>query len=89
LDDKVCGIGALVASELSYLDFSTKKPDEVVGAIIGGSKVSTKLPVIEGLMKNVKVLVLCGGLSFTFLKAQGIPVGNSLVEDSMIDTAKD
>jgi 3-phosphoglycerate kinase len=51
--------------------------------------VSTKLPVIKGLLKQVDMLILGGGLAFTFIKAKGIPVGNSLVEDSMIDTAKE
>lgn len=89
LDPKMCGIGSLVASELAYLDFSNLGPDDKVAAIIGGSKVSTKLPVIQGLLKSVDVLILGGGLAFTFLKAQGINTGNSLVEDGMIDTAKD
>jgi 3-phosphoglycerate kinase len=57
--------------------------------VIGGSKVSTKLPVIKGLLNQVDILILGGGLAFTFLKAKGIPVGNSLVEDSMVDTAKE
>jgi|UniRef100_A0A8J9S5R0 phosphoglycerate kinase len=89
LPKEVCGIGCLVASELAYLDFKNASSDEQIAAIIGGSKVSTKLPVIEGLLKNVQTLVLQGGLAFTFLKAQGIKIGDSLVEDSMIDTAKD
>ena len=86
-DPTVCGIGCLVASELAYLDFSSKTGK--VAAIIGGSKVSTKLPVIKGLLGSVDILVLGGGLAFTFLKSQGIRVGDSLLEESMIDTAKD
>merc|ERR1712176_1214254 len=58
-------------------------------AVIGGSKVSTKLPVIQGILNQVDVLFLGGGLAFTFLKAKGIPIGNSLVEDSMLETAKE
>ena len=88
LDAKLCGIGILVASELAYLDFKHVSSDEMIAAIIGGSKVSTKLPVIQGLLKNVQILVLQGGLAFTFLAAQGVSIGNSLVEESMIDTAK-
>jgi phosphoglycerate kinase len=57
--------------------------------VIGGSKVSTKLPVIKGLLIQVDTLVLTGGLAFTFLRAQGIPIGSSLVEDSMVETAKE
>lgn len=89
LDPKLCGIGALVASELAFLDFKTVSSSDKISAIIGGSKVSTKLPVIQGLLGSTDVLVLCGGLAFTFLKAMGIPIGSSLVEESMIDTAKD
>jgi 3-phosphoglycerate kinase len=57
--------------------------------VIGGSKVSTKLPVIKGLLNQVDTLVLGGGLAFTFAKAQGIPIGSSLCEETMIDTAKE
>jgi phosphoglycerate kinase len=86
---EVCGIGCLVASELEYLDFSSTSKTEKIAAIIGGSKVSTKLPVIQGLLGSVQILVLGGGLAFTFLKAQGVDVGDSLLEETMIDTAKD
>lgn len=87
LDTTLCGIGSLVASELDFLDFSSLKQGDRVAAIVGGSKVSTKLPVIQGLLRQVDTLVLGGGLAFTFLKAQGIPVGNSMVEESMLETA--
>jgi phosphoglycerate kinase len=89
LPEDLCGIGCLVASELSFLDFNAVSPDEMIGAIIGGSKVSTKLPVIKGLLDRVNTLVLGGGLAFTFLKAQGVAIGDSLLEDSMIETAKE
>mmetsp|Transcript_3730 Transcript_3730/g.5720 ORF Transcript_3730/g.5720 Transcript_3730/m.5720 type:complete len:442 (+) Transcript_3730:62-1387(+) len=89
MSEEVCGLGCLVSSELAYLDFSNMKEGETVTAIIGGSKVSTKLPVIKGLLNQVDSLILGGGLAFTFIKAKGIPVGNSLVEDSMVDTAKE
>ena len=87
LDTKLCGIGSLVASELDFLNFSHLNDGERVAAIVGGSKVSSKLPVIRGLLKQVDTLILGGGLAFTFLKAQGIPVGSSMVEESMIGTA--
>jgi len=83
-----CGVGCLVASEVAYLDFSHLGENEKVVAVIGGSKVSTKLPVIKGLLNQVNTLVLGGGLCFTFMKAQGISIGSSLVEDDMVDTAK-
>jgi phosphoglycerate kinase len=89
LPKELCGIGCLVASELAYLDFSNKKETDKIAAIIGGSKVSTKLPVIKGLLGSVDILVLGGGLAFTFLKAKGVNIGTSLLEEDMIDTAKD
>jgi len=89
LNKNLCGLGCLVSSEVSYLDFSSIDKGTTVAAIIGGSKVSTKLPVIEGLLNQVDILILGGGLAFTFIKASGIPIGKSLVEDTMIETAKD
>jgi 3-phosphoglycerate kinase len=88
----LCGIGALVASELAYLDFknvASSDTPQKIAAIIGGSKVSTKLPVIKGLLDSIDVLLLCGGLAFTFLRAMDIPIGSSLVEESMVETAKE
>uniref|UniRef100_A0A7S2SH60 Phosphoglycerate kinase n=1 Tax=Eucampia antarctica TaxID=49252 RepID=A0A7S2SH60_9STRA len=85
---EMCGIGCLITSELLYLDFEKTEGSKIT-ALIGGSKVSTKLPVIKGLLKTVDTLVLGGGLAFTFIKAKNIPVGNSLVEDSMVETAKE
>ena len=57
--------------------------------VIGGSKVSTKLPVIKGLLNQVHILVLGGGLAYTFAKAKGIKIGTSLCEEDMIETAKE
>jgi phosphoglycerate kinase len=89
LPPKLCGIGCLVASELAFLDFkSVSVGEERIAAIIGGSKVSTKLPVIQGLMASVQILVLGGGLAFTFLKAMGVNIGDSLVEEGMVETAR-
>jgi len=88
LPKEKCGVGCLIASEVAYLDFSTLGEGEKVAAIIGGSKVSTKLPVITGLVNQVQILVLGGGLAYTFAKAKGINVGDSLCEDDMVDTAK-
>jgi phosphoglycerate kinase len=83
-----CGVGCLIASEVAYLDFSQLGEGEKIAAIIGGSKVSTKLPVITGLVDQVHILVLGGGLAYTFAKANGIKIGTSLCEDNMIETAK-
>ena len=57
--------------------------------VIGGSKVSTKLPVIQGLLNQVHILVLGGGLAYTFAKAKGINIGTSLCEEEMVETAKE
>eukprot|EP00536_Pseudo-nitzschia_multiseries_P008348 jgi/Psemu1/197768/e_gw1.210.117.1 len=89
LPKEKCGVGCLVASEVAYLDFSQLAEGEKVAAIIGGSKVSTKLPVITGLVSQVQILVLGGGLAYTFAKARGINIGNSLCEDDMVETAKE
>jgi phosphoglycerate kinase len=71
------------------LDFTSIGEDDKIVAIIGGSKVSTKLPVIKGLLNQVQTLILGGGLAFTFLQAQGISVGSSLLEEEMVETAKE
>jgi len=89
LPKEKCGVGCLVASEVAYLDFSQLGETDKVAAIIGGSKVSTKLPVIKGLVNQVHILVLGGGLAYTFAKAKGINIGTSLCEDDMVDTAKE
>lgn len=89
LPKEKCGVGCLVASEVAYLDFSGLAEGEKVAAIIGGSKVSTKLPVIKGLVNQVQILVLGGGLAYTFAKARGIKIGTSLCEDDMVDIAKE
>jgi len=89
LPKEKCGVGCLIASEVAYLDFSNLAEGEKVAAIIGGSKVSTKLPVITGLVNQVQILVLGGGLAYTFAKANGITIGNSLCEDEMVETAKE
>lgn len=89
LPPQLCGIGCLVASELAFMDFkAVNTADEQVAAIIGGSKVSSKLPVIVGLLNSVNILVLGGGLAFTFLKAMGINIGTSLLEEDLLETAQ-
>lgn len=89
LPKEKCGVGCLVAKEIAFLDFTNLGEKDVVAAIIGGSKVSTKLPVIKGLLNQVNTLVMGGGLAFTFAKAQGVGIGSSLCEDDMVDTAKE
>ncbi len=81
--------GLLMDKELEYLTKATKHPDRPCVAILGGAKVSDKIEVIENLMKVVDQLLIGGAMAYTFLKAQGKPVGKSLVEDDKVDLAKE
>jgi phosphoglycerate kinase len=81
--------GLLMDKELEYLTKATKNPDRPCVAILGGAKVSDKIEVIENLMKVVDELLIGGAMAYTFLKAQGKPVGKSLVEDDKVDLAKE
>ncbi|MGW3485625.1 phosphoglycerate kinase [Rhodococcus indonesiensis] len=80
--------GNLVAAEVEVLGKLTSDPERPYAVVLGGSKVSDKLAVIEALAPKVDTLVIGGGMCFTFLAAQGIPVGNSLLEESMTETCK-
>jgi len=80
--------GLLLAEELDALAKALAKPARPMVAIVGGSKVSTKLTVLEALSEKVDQLVVGGGIANTFLKAAGFPVGKSLCEDDLVDTAK-
>jgi len=80
--------GKLVAGEVEVLKKLTVNPERPYGVVLGGAKVSDKLGVIENLLGKVNVLAIGGGMVFTFLKAQGLEIGKSLVEDEMIETVK-
>ncbi len=80
--------GSLMEKELQYLKGAIEEPQRPLAAIIGGSKVSSKIGVIETLLDKCDKLLLGGGMIFTFLKARGISVGNSLVEDDKLELAK-
>src|SRR5258708_23167219 len=80
--------GLLMDKELEYLTKATKNPDRPCVAILGGAKVSDKIEVIENLMKIVDKLLIGGAMAYTFLKAQGRPVGKSLLEEDKIALAK-
>ena len=80
--------GLLLAGELDALDKALANPARPMVAIVGGSKVSTKLTVLEALSEKVDQLVVGGGIANTFLKAMGNNVGKSLCEDDLVDTAK-
>lgn len=80
--------GFLLQKELDYLDGAVKEPKRPFAAIVGGSKVSSKIGVIEALLEKVDKLFLGGGMIFTFYKAQGLKVGSSLVEEDKLELAK-
>lgn len=81
--------GFLLQKELDYLDGAVSNPERPFCAIVGGSKVSSKIGVIETLLNNCDKIILGGGMIFTFYKALGKTVGASLVEDDKIDLAKE
>ncbi len=81
--------GFLVEKELEYLDKALNNPKRPFVAILGGSKVSTKIDVINSLMNKVDKLLIGGGMMFTFYKAMGIDVGKSLLEPDYISVAFD
>jgi phosphoglycerate kinase len=74
--------------ELQYLGKALQHPERPFIAILGGAKVSDKIDVIRNLIGKVDVLIVGGGMAFTFLKAQGEPIGKSLVEEDKIDLAR-
>ncbi len=80
--------GFLMEKEVKYLEPMVTNPPKPMTAIIGGAKVSSKIAVLESLLKNASALIIGGGMAYTFLKAQGHTIGKSLVEDDFIDTAK-
>lgn len=81
--------GFLLEKELEYLDGAVSNPQRPFAAIVGGSKVSSKIGVIETLLNKCDKLFIGGGMVFTFLKAQGYSVGSSLVEEDKLDLATD
>ncbi|MCL2809845.1 MAG: phosphoglycerate kinase [Treponema sp.] len=84
----VSAAGFLMEKEVNYLEPIVTNPQKPLVAIIGGAKVSSKIAVLESLLKNSSALIIGGGMAYTFLKAQGYNIGKSLVEDDQIDTAK-
>jgi phosphoglycerate kinase len=80
--------GYLIEKELQYLQAAIENPQRPLAAIIGGSKVSSKIGVIETLLDKVDKLLIGGGMIFTFYKARGLSVGGSLVEEDKLELAK-
>ena len=84
---KLNAAGFLMEKELDYLQGAIENPKRPLMAIVGGAKVSTKIPVIESLLDKCDVILVGGGMIFTFYKALGYNIGTSLVEDDMIELA--
>lgn len=80
--------GLLMEKELECLGGALNNPKRPFTAIVGGAKVSTKIGVLENLLDKVDNLIIGGGMTYTFVKAEGYSVGNSICEDDQIDTAK-
>ena len=86
---KEAGAGFLLKNEITYFKRAMEKPERPLVAIVGGAKVSGKLEVLENLIQKVDKILIGGGMAFTFLKAKGMEVGKSLVENELVDTAKE
>ncbi len=85
---KQSAAGLLMEKELAYLGRAVTNPTRPFVAILGGAKVSDKIEVVENLMKISDAMLIGGGMAYTFLKAEGQPIGKSLVEDDKLDLAK-
>ena len=85
---KQAAAGLLMEKELSYLGKALTDPARPFVAILGGAKVSDKIEVVENLMNIADTMLIGGGMAYTFFKAQGLPVGKSLVEDDKLDLAR-
>jgi phosphoglycerate kinase len=85
---KQAAAGLLMEKELAYLGKAVTNPARPFVAILGGAKVSDKIEVVENLMKIADTMLIGGGMAYTFEKAQGLPIGKSLVENDKIDLAK-
>lgn len=80
--------GFLLENEIAYIQEAVETPERPFVAILGGSKVSDKIGVIENLLEKADKVIIGGGMTYTFYKAQGIEIGNSLVEEDKLDVAK-
>ena len=85
--EAVCGY--LIEKEIKFLGNAVNNPVRPLVAILGGSKVSSKISVINNLLEKVDTLIIGGGMAYTFMKAQGYEVGNSLLEEDYIDYANE
>ncbi len=83
------GAGFLLKNEIEYSQKTIENAQKPFGAIIGGAKVSTKIDAIKNIMDKIDFLLIGGGMAFTFLKAQGYSIGNSLLEPNLVDIANE
>lgn len=87
-DDEHKAAGFLLLREINFAHNLIKRPSRPFAAVVGGSKVSGKLQALTNLLPRVDKLIIGGGMAFTFLKAQGFDIGNSLLEEELIEEAK-
>ena len=87
-DDAHKAAGFLLAKEVNFFEKTLEDPVRPFVAVVGGSKVSGKLEALRQLLDKVDKVIIGGGMAFTFLKAQGMEIGNSLVEDDLLDEAR-
>lgn len=83
------GIGILMENELKYLQAAIRRPKRPLVLILGGAKISGKLELIDTFLDTADSLIIGGGMAFTFLKAKGLNVGGSLIDETMLSTAKE
>ncbi len=86
---KPCAAGFLMMKEIQYLGKAASNPDRPFVAILGGAKISGKIDVIKNLMTKVDVLIIGGGMAYTFLKARKLEIGKSLLEADKVEMAKE
>ncbi len=84
---KDCAAGFLLQDEIEYFKKAMEKPERPLGAIIGGAKVSSKLEALNNIIPKVNFIIIGGGMAFTFLKAKGMEVGKSILEEELVGTA--
>jgi len=81
--------GFLLEKEIKYLNESVNSPKRPFVAVLGGAKVSDKIPVIENLLDKVDTIIIGGGMTYTFYKAMGLPIGNSILEEDRVSLAEE
>ncbi len=84
-----CAAGYLIEKELKYLGQAIENPKRPLVAVLGGAKISGKIDVIKNLFGKVDALIIGGGMAYTFFKAQGFEIGDSLLEEDKIELAKE